>query len=172
MCSQWSILTSERHKRNFEYKGILGSEVHDVIEARSLALDVDCSPECAGYVASWQKWIETTKCTIELTEHRLYDDELMITGKFDALVRFPEAEVLTLIDYKTCAQVMNKSWNMQGNFYHYLATKNNYALESRVLFLKLSETGALPKVCFYGATANMLNVCRAAVTTYKYINNI
>jgi hypothetical protein len=151
-------------------KGVIGSTVHTAIDHFLAGIPPTFNQDREErYFESFLRWFEVTKPNIVEKEERLYCDDLMITGKYDALVKFPNETELLLIDYKTSAQEDEKLWPLQGCFYHYLAKKEGKNISDRVLFIKLTDDGSAPRAFEYVVTKDLLEICKAAVKTYRYM---
>jgi hypothetical protein len=118
----------------------LGKNVHLAIEAHNQGLFAPLTKRERPYFDSWQRWHETTQMTPHQEELRLYDDQLRITGCFDAVYRAGSS--LILVDYK-CTAAPSDSWEYQGAFYWHLARINGIELDPRYLFLQLLPTGKI-----------------------------
>lgn len=129
-----------------------GSRTHTAIEAYLDGFEnAPVADDIKGYVDSFKKWWITDEYphgrkVIE-TEKRLYDDRLMITGKFDLIYRNGEGTNV-LVDFKTSAKV-NPIWQAQGSAYVHLAQVNGYELGRQFEFIKLDKSGEKPKVYTY-----------------------
>lgn len=167
--SQWDTF-GKIDKEVLEKKAALGSAVHEAIKAEQSNIFVPLQDNEQGYFQSFLKWKEESKCVFIQNELRLYCEGLKITGCIDALVSFPKSSKLTLIDYKTSAAENGKMWRLQGGFYHYLAIKAGFNLDERMLFIKLDKNGNSPKIYEYFFSHDLLNMCMAAYTTFRYFN--
>lgn len=91
-----------------------------------------------GYFRSFCDWDEAFNPVYSAMEQRYYDDELMITGQIDALIRLPDQDKPMLLDFKCSAQPDLEIWSMQAHFYWYLLRQNGFEdLEDHFLFLQL-----------------------------------
>lgn len=147
-----------------------GTHIHQEIYLWSQGLATSQEPMFYSY----QCWMAATDAVPFVTEYRVYDDNLKVTGCIDALMDLGDGH-FTLVDYKTSANEDPKMWPLQGAFYHYLI-KNNlrfnspYKLSDEVLFLKLDREGKAPKEYRYKVTDALLNVCLSALNCYRYLN--
>lgn len=156
-------------KKILSNKAEIGTRVHDCIEALCDGLPMSPQGRDLDYVKSWNLWFDTVQPKIVCREQRLYCDALKITGKFDALME--ESSGLVLLDYKTSATASPKKWPLQGAFYHYLAKKNGFEVQDRVVFLQLQRDGSLPKIFEFQVTKDLMNVCISALNCYRYLKN-
>lgn len=152
-------------------KANIGTNVHTAIEAYLDGFTVPLEERERLYFDSFLKWYESSKCEVVEKEDRYYDDELMITGKIDALVKFPGSDDLILLDFKTSAQESPKIWPLQAAMYYHLLKKNGKTISDRLLFLKLDRYGKNAKLFEYKFTEDLWKVCVAACTCHKYIKS-
>lgn len=148
-----------------------GRMVHEAIEANLNGYPLPLGVKEAFYLLSFVKWKETGRKEFCHSETRFYCDKLMITGCIDGLIKFPGSDNLVIIDYKTTAAENPKLWPLQGAFYRYLAEANGYELSTRMIFIKLDKQGEMPKLFEYTYDSKMLNICMAALTTYRYMKS-
>lgn len=154
-----------------ENKANIGTNVHTAIEAHLDGFTVPLEEREQLYFDSFRKWQESSQVEVVEKEDRYYDDELMITGKIDALVKFPGSEDLILLDFKTSAQESPKMWPLQAVMYYYLLKKNGKKISDRLLFLKLDRYGNKAKLFEYQYTEDLFKVCLAACVCNKYIKS-
>lgn len=168
--SQWDRF-GHIDKNILENKKILGTCVHEAIKEYFLCGFHPMESDIKGYFLSFLKWYNDTSVNIIQSEERYYDEDNKITGCIDGLVQFPNDKEFVLIDFKTSVAEDKKFWPLQGQMYHDLMRKNGKELSNRFLFLILSKDGNLPKVCEYKTSNLYAEICRAAILTYRYINN-
>lgn len=152
-------------------KADIGTEVHDAIKADYEGIYRPLSEKAEPYFESFLSWQKESKVVFSDVEQRLYDDALKITGAMDAIAVFPGSSERVLIDFKTSANEDKKFWPLQAGFYSMLARANQIDISNRVVFVKLSRDGSLPKVCEYIIDDQILLVCMSALNTYRYINS-
>ena len=157
-------------------KGILGTSVHEAIDRYLNGVPPEIvkatlTDKAMPYFESFLQWNDTVKPLYIEKEQRLYDDDMMITGKFDAIVQFPYSEEKCLVDYKTSAAEDVKLWPLQAMFYYYLAEKNKRVVSRRFIFLQLDREGDFPKVYEYKFSEPLWRVCQAAWMCYRYLNS-
>jgi hypothetical protein len=152
-------------------KGNIGTNVHTAIEAHLEGFCVDLNEREQLYFNSFLNWYTESGVTIVESEQRYYCDKYMITGKIDALVRFPNIDELILLDFKTSANESPKSWPLQATMYHYLMTLSGKKISDRLIFLKLDGKGGPAKVCEYKYTPELWKVCEAACICHMYANS-
>lgn len=157
-----------------ENKTRIGTEVHNAIELYLSGFPYLLSDDAKSYFESFLHWHEDSNVRVvtNFLEERYYDDELMITGKIDALVRFPDDELLTMCDWKTtasCTVDIKRSWELQGTFYHYLLKKNEVQnINDRFLFIQLSKEGKKPRIREFEFTESNMKACRDAVKYFRH----
>jgi hypothetical protein len=152
-------------------KANIGNNVHKAIEAHLDGFSVPLGEREQLYFDSFRAWYDKSGCEVVEKEERYYDDELMITGKIDALVKFPNNDELILLDFKTSAQESPKIWPLQATMYYYLLKKNGKTVSDRLLFLKLDRYGKKAKLFEYKFIPELFNVCLAACTCNHYIKS-
>ena len=88
------------------------------------------------YFESYLLWKETNKPEYLIQEKRMFCDDLMITGQFDAVIKGTDKPVL--IDYKCSATADEEIWGMQAHFYYYLLQQNGIEIDDTFFWLKLN----------------------------------
>lgn len=155
-------------------KAQIGTNVHEAIESIINDEFPIISHKELGYVQSYEKWQQEQKPTYLMTEKRFYDDKLMITGKIDALVSFPDHQQVVLIDFKTSVKENPITWPMQAHLYYYLLQQNNLEHVTPCFqFIKLDKSGKQPKVYKYDFDNQILTKCLDAVKAFwmKSVDN-
>lgn len=128
-----------------------GTAVHKIIEEILAGTYFGLIPgEFRGYVDSFNKFWGERLFDIVQMEHRMYNDQYMITGQCDVIVRDREDGRLLLLDWKTSYSI-NKTWDMQGAAYQYMARESGQAVDE-VIFIKLDKKGAMPKIVHSNGT--------------------
>lgn len=171
---QWSLMSSIP-REILERKGEIGTKVHDAI--RDFA---ECIPsvltddEGGQYYRSFLVWYGSEKPSFLDIETRLYDDELMVTGRIDATAMLHGNKNPVLVDWKTSYAANKIMWNLQANFYMYLLEKSgkNFHIGSRAVFVKLDKTGELPKLYEFEYNEQSIEVCRAATIAYREVKDL
>lgn len=125
-----------------EYAGERGTRVHAYIEEilRGEWVPNMFDPVSKPYIDSfncfWEGSSHLFKDCKMVLEQRFYCDQLMITGKIDAL--FHKSGRTYLIDWKTSSSFHNH-WHIQGAAYQYLAKVNGFHNPDEVLFVHLKK---------------------------------
>lgn len=140
-----------------EAAGDRGTAVHKAIQMDAEGLCYPLSLDCRGYFRSYIKWKAVTQFQIEKSELRLYDDKLHVTGCLDAIVS--NGASLYLVDWKNTASQNRDYWELQGMFYHHLATLNGIKLANKIMFVQLCSTGSAPKVFSFEASEILWRQC-------------
>ncbi len=99
--------------------------------------------KACGFLNSFEKWYKGFEFI--QTPDRFYCDDLMLTGECDLIAKNDSG--FTLIDLKT-SQRESKTWMLQGSAYSYFAKRLGINI-TKIQFIKLSNTGAKPKVFEY-----------------------
>lgn len=126
-----------------------GSQVHDVCELYALNMLIEKpSEEVKPYFESFKYWYDKYVTQCVMTEERLSDPELFLTGQFDLLCTIEGSEDLVLVDYKTPA-VHEISWRLQMAAYSFLLKKLRGIHVKRRISLRLSDEGKPPFIVEY-----------------------
>lgn len=140
-----------------------GSKVHEAILALEQGIGLaELNKNYEGYFSSYQKWAPG-KDFLPVPD-RFYDDDLLITGEIDAIVR--ENDTLVLVDYKTSSKE-SKTWPLQASAYSYMAKKSGFNI-SKIQFIKLDKEGNEPIIFEY--TEDM-ETFKKVLFTYKLFFN-
>jgi hypothetical protein len=110
-----------------------------------------------GYFDSYMEWEKENKPRFTVMEERYYDDELMITGQVDALMRTDSLPVL--VDFKCSHRPDLEIWAMQAHFYKYLLEKNGIKIADHFLFMQLKKDGENPTVFRIDFDEKVLSRC-------------
>lgn len=153
-------------------KASIGTMVHEEIEAFEKTIQREPLPQSAqGFFDSYKKWRKSFPYPFIHQETRLYDEDLKITGQFDAIVDIPESKTKHLIDFKCTAQADHKIWPLQAAFYWLLSKSNGIQLSPVCYFIKLDKEGFMPTVLTYHIDSTRISTAMAAYQTYKYLNS-
>lgn len=147
-----------------------GTRVHDAIRDFADGLPVVLSDEEGGqFYRSFLNWFAAEKPVFEAWERRMYDDDLMLTGRIDAVMQYKGQKVL--VDWKTSRAPNPIIWNMQANFYMYLLRQNGMGFDfgARAVFVRLNKLGELPNMYEYTFTEKSLSVCKGALEAYREV---
>lgn len=125
-----------------------GDKVHLACELYSLNMLIEnpCE-EVKPFFESFKKWFDEYVTQVILTEHRLYDDGLFLTGQFDLLCRIKGSNENVLVDYKTPA-IHEISWRLQMAAYKLLLNRAGICVDRRIS-LRLSREGKAPVIVEY-----------------------
>lgn len=154
-------------------KADIGTSAHQAIADDLAGLPPTPRHAALPYYLSWCAWQQEAQPVYELSEQRLFDDQLMITGQLDGLVSLPidyvhkalvKAKLETrlqlntnsqkliehvLIDYKTRTSENKITWPLQANLYAHLLICNGQPVQDFAIFLRLKKNGGLPILSFY-----------------------
>lgn len=115
-----------------------GTAIHNAAENYAKFGIEDVPPAYAGYFDGFRQWWDDAKPEILATEHKLYHKILRYAGTADLLCIINGK--LTLVDYKTSAQVNTKLCAIQLEAYDRALESHGIKVEDR-LILHLSKTG-------------------------------
>lgn len=149
-----------------ERKKNIGTDVHLAIEAETGDFFHKPMEESRGYIDSYFKWKENIEGQVLLSEARIFNDELNVTGCLDCVMKINEQ--LFLVDFKTSSQPNEETWPLQGHFYMYLYEKEYGVKIERAVFLQLDKFGKKPKLYEYEWNDGLWKVCLAYLEVYKY----
>ena len=156
-----------------ERKRLIGINVHAGIDSHNKGIPAYMSDDEGGqYFKSFLLYQRKERLAIINSEFRMYDDELMITGKIDGLLSYPgyDQDKHILVDWKTSSTRDDLMWEMQANFYMYLLKMNGVDHVSDICrFVKLDKDGGLPKVYEYEYSPKIMESCFASVVTYHRV---
>ncbi len=151
-----------------ENKQRIGTNVHAMISSKKEGFWFELEEDEQGYYESWQKWVDKIKPTILEAEKRYHNEAFQLTGAVDAIIKVEEKEII--VDYKTSASPAKKSWALQGGFYHFLAVQERLTLSDEYWFVRLKKDGSCAITTKFTITSDVLEVCFAALRTYRYFN--
>lgn len=144
-----------------------GTEVHAYCTAYAKDLwDLDPEEHLKGYVDSFKLWYEQNVEELIAAEERLYDDELVFSGKFDMVVRLKGQTHLTLIDLKTSA-AFQWDWPVKLAAYLHLLNLNNYNVLDAIS-LRLKKDGKKPCAKEFGDCNPYYRLFLSALQLYDY----
>lgn len=126
-----------------------GDKVHTTCELYALNMLIENpSEEVKPFFESFKLWYDEFVTETILTEERVSDPELFLTGQFDLLCRMKGSDDLVLVDYKTPA-LHEISWRLQMAAYAYLLRKIKGISVQRRISLRLNREGKPPTVVEY-----------------------
>lgn len=134
-----------------------GTEVHRAIQNDAKHLCYALAPAYRGYFRSYLKWKKVTQYKIILSEQRLYDHDLKITGCLDAIVK--GTNEMYLVDWKNTASQNRPYWEHQGMFYYHLAKLNGLEINKRIMYVQLCPEGSAPNVHSFEASEVLWREC-------------
>lgn len=138
-----------------------GTAVHVAIDAWIKGIEpVIENPDWEPYYDSVFPWIEN-KHFIS-TEERFYDQDFMVTGKYDAI--YDNGKGLVLVDFKTSA-AESKTWMLQGSAYAYFIRKNCGLDIQKIEFVRLKKDGKPCKIYTYEENFSLYLQC---LNVYRY----
>lgn len=122
-----------------------GTRVHKVCESIVLGFgEWNVDEEIRPYVESFKMWWELGHNVVAV-EERFYDDEFMLTGAVDLILRTEECDII--LDLKTSYKP-SKTWPLQGSAYAHMARHSGYNIQ-KIQFLHLNRDGGQPRIYEY-----------------------
>ena len=152
-------------------KAQVGSNVHEAIEQDGSGVFVPLTEKELGYFNSYLKWKLITPHRSIRVENRFYCDKLKITGAIDMVAYLENANVPSLVDFKTSAAEDKIGWALQATFYRYLILQNLDDLDENAYFIKLDKEGKKPKVCKYIWTETLWQDAKKCLDVYRFWNH-
>lgn len=126
-----------------------GTLVHDMCELYALdMLIMAVPPHVKGYVDCFKEWFDNYVTEVILTETRLNDDGLKLTGKIDYLLKMKGSNQLVILDIKTPVS-KSKTWQLQTSAYQKLLDEVKGIKVDRRVCLMLSNEGKPAKIIEY-----------------------
>jgi hypothetical protein len=147
-------------------KALIGTNVHSAIDDEISGVFPCLREEEISYFNSFIGWKDKVNPKFIERETRYYNDEKMITGRIDALIKFKDIGRPVLLDFKTSAQESPIVWPMQAHLYAYLLKKAGKEISDIYLFVKLDKFGKLPKVFVYKYQEEVMEKCHEAIETF------
>lgn len=149
-----------------------GTRVHDY--CNSYANNIFLShidEDCEGYVKSFIKWYDDNVEKLISSEERIYNNEYMLTGKYDMIVRLKNDHRNTLIDIKTPVQ-SSRSWALQLSAYEILIRADSGVPIHRRIVVQLPKSGGKSKQIEYEDHKKDQNLFLSALHLYHHFNPI
>lgn len=143
-----------------------GTAIHNAVENFAKFGIEDIPPDYAGYFQAFLKWWELQQPEVLATECRVYHKILRYAGTADLLCVIGGR--VTLVDYKSSAQVNSKLCAVQLEGYDRAFESHGVKIEDR-LILHLSRDGKYAAVPFQRST-KCWSVFSALMTVRNYMN--
>ena len=144
-----------------------GTAIHNAVENYVQFGIVDIEPRYEGYFTAFRKWLSAREPEIVATERKVYHKILRYAGTSDLLAIINGR--LTLVDYKTSAQVNTKLCDVQLEGYDRAYESHGVVIEDR-LILHLSRDGKFVEVPFK-RSAKSWSAFSALMTIHNYMTN-
>lgn len=155
-----------------EAKAKIGTNTHEAIVCHALGLPVrNLTDRENKYFKSYKAWEEKYIPEIILSEQRLYDDEHMITGQIDSIMKIDGKE--SIIDFKTSAKPDVKKWAIQLGWYAMLCKKNNIEVDmEKAYVVLLTDKDKCAQFIEIGLGVDIFDVCLSIYQAYVYFNPV
>jgi hypothetical protein len=141
-----------------EAKRRTGSAVHEAIRGYFDGIYVPLGKD-APYFDSFKKWLMVTGYDLTHCEFRLNDHQLKISGGVDAMLKGKGEEKNIIVDWKSVASMNLEYCELQGRFYHHLATINGMEPWPTYIFVKLHRDGSCASAYKFKASEIAWNQC-------------
>lgn len=151
-----------------EHAAERGTLVHDICARLAKGIwvpDSEIGEECAGYVDSFKKWLDSQVQEVILMHERLVDERLFYSGEIDIFVRL-KSDTHALIDLKTPI-ALQRVWAGQLAGYRNLLIVNKYIPEA-CGSLRLDPNGKAPKMKWYESSLDDFNAFLSALNAVRY----
>lgn len=168
--SQWDWLRfAHIPEGKVEAAGYRGTLVHEAIDSHLKGFPAVLNEEEGGmYYQSFLQWEAKENLQVYQGTTRLYNDDLMITGEFDALIKTQDG--LVVIDWKTSYNEDKLFWPWQGCMYRYLLECSGMEdLSDKIWFVKLDSKGELPKIHEYSYDLELVDDYKCALRSYRRV---
>jgi len=152
------LIGTEVHSNIHEYK-TFGFPMFDLFPVRDISTFeiLSWQKRGEGYFKSYLEWDKQTNAKFEKMEQRLYDDNLMITGQFDALMTTDSLPML--VDFKCSYKADVEMWSMQAHYYKHLLEHNGIKIADEFLWMKLDKNGKKPQLVKISFDENIMSRC-------------
>lgn len=158
-------------KEKIEHKRIIGSSIHLAIE-KTVTDDLpEITKHDRPYFRSFLQWQEAIQPIFSYCEQRIFDSELKITGRIDALVMISGESLPILLDFK-CIDKELESWKYQAHFYKLLLNRAGYTTGNRMLFLALSGQGKIARGYNYNYSPRIEARCIQMAKEYQTLGSV
>lgn len=141
-----------------------GTAVHNALENYVQFGIEDVDPQFEGYFNGFRDWWQLRSPITVATEQRIYHKILRYAGTADLLCEIDGR--LTLVDYKTSAQVNTKLCAVQLEGYDRAFESHGVKIEDRII-LHLSKTGY--REVRFGRSSKNWSVLSALMTIRNYM---
>lgn len=142
-----------------------GTAIHNATENYVQYGIEDIEPGYEAYLVAFIKWYKATKPEVVATERKVYHKILRYAGTSDLLAIIKGR--LTLVDYKSSAQVNEKLCSVQLEGYDRAYESHGVKIDDR-LILHLSRDGEYQEVPF-GRSSKSWSVLSALMTINNYM---
>lgn len=142
-----------------------GTAIHNSTENYVQFGIEDVEPRYAGYFEAFKKWWAFRKPEPVATERKTYHKILRYAGTVDLLCIINDR--LTLVDYKSSAQVNTKLCDVQLEGYDRAFESHGVKIEDRII-LHLSRDGSFSEVPFQ-RSSKIWSVFSALMTVHNYM---
>lgn len=147
-------------------KGKIGTAVHSFISLFANGELAVLPQECVGYCQSFEKWYFMLQPDFVEVEQRYFDEEKILTGQMDAIIRFKGTKEDVLIDFKTSSNENKEAWSRQAHLYYHLLKKSGKTVGKNYIFLKLEKDGSMPKAFIYSYNSKLHEECLKLVDLF------
>ena len=156
-----------------EEKAHIGTNVHEAISLYASGLPYQgLTSREEKYMESYKKWEEKTFPNFLMSEKRLYNEKLKLTGQIDSVIKFDGKEKGVVLDFKCSLKPSLRHWKIQLGWYHMLCAFNNIDTVSEGCVLQLNDKDMPAKEYWFKFTEDDLKDCWDVYNAYRYFNPI
>lgn len=147
----------------------VGIDIHEAIKSFFDGSFQPLELKKAPYMESFLRWVNGRDIDPILSEKRLYDHSLRLTGQIDLLAKIDGQ--LHLIDFKTGSWAHPEIWRLQATFYRMLLQAAEMPVPEKFLFIQLLRDGTDPILFPFTYRPEDQDACLHAYRMYWYFHN-
>lgn len=145
----------------------VGTVVHHAIESYFKGEFVPLYGKLTPYFDSFLQWVGKQPVKPLICEQRIYDHDLMITGRVDLLCEMDG--IVVLVDFKTGSWAHPEIWKLQATFYRELIRMKTLEYSpNHYLYIQLKSDGSEPTLFPMEYRHTDMLACHAALVAYRW----
>lgn len=154
-------------------KSLIGTHVHEAISLYASGLPYQgLTHREEKYMESYKKWDENRLPQFLMSEERLYDHDLKLTGQIDSVVLFEGETQGVVLDFKCSLNLSLSQWKIQLGWYHILCAKNSIETMPEGCVLQLNDKGLSAQEYWFKFTDEDIQDCWDVYKAYRYFHPI